>query len=267
MSARKRRQDRARAALPAIVEPPIKAAKDHPRFLSEDPAGKLRQYFSELGPGEVPSGLYVLVYTRELIEYHDAHQRYPIANTYGNWSVHIRLDGSAPGYRMLAEFNRRVSATKSPAAPPSLDLMLAAVHEALGLAQLRKELRALFAEHQIQAPFLESRQQWNRLLSNMFGELVGKPISFPPGPVDEWKKANVRHMYKTARAEVIRRDGNAASFVTRMFLGLVPSSSDPSRGILHWVMVCEGHSGNEKVVIRSPVWLPVVEPRSAFAFD
>lgn len=266
MSARKRRADKLSVArVEAPVKVPAKTlAEMTARDFSQDPRPKLRHYFSNLSQGGFPSGLHVLVYTRELLEYLNQASKHPTANLYGNWSVHTRIHLSASGYQMLVKINHHIASVTSqnaPSDPQWSGVFNRGIIDTLATAALRRELKALYREHAVPAPFLDSYSLWMDLLANMWGEFRAKPIQWPGPKSDKWTPA-LRHRYNSARAAIEKAHGSTKMFVNHFMLDLVPTKEDPTGGTLRWMCITEALVRLEGAVSREHV-----EPREAFEND
>ena len=233
---------------------------------SYDPRLKIRDYFGRLSPPLLPSPLHLLVWTRELLDDLKDDSAFPVARLYGNWSVHTRISGSSAGYHLLGRINQELANALSPKAPKDADLtgLATNVAQALSTIELRSELRDLFEQESIPAPFLNSYLAWNQLLAGIFAEIRGKPIEFPPGDPATWKP-KVRAIYDTAKAAIVGGGVPQDSVLRRFLVDVIripEKNEDPSRGSLH--CVCEMEGGT---IMTSVINAHLFEARAAFARD
>ena len=235
---------------------------------AQDPRPKLARYFKQLTAQQLPSPLHILLWTRELLEYLGDQAKYPIANLYGNWSVHTRISGSASGYELLSRINGQIAALHSDpainASSGSLAPLVQSIAQQLSTSLLRREWRDLFQREGFSASFLESHSLWNHVLAGVFDEIRGKPIQRPDGDPAQWRP-RVRELYTQAREEVIRTFGNARAFVPHFLVDVVhipEKHEDASRGSLHWMCITEAN-----VLIRAEIQTDMFEDRAAFTND
>lgn len=235
---------------------------------SGDPRPKLRHYFGELASGSLPMPLHLLVWTRELIEYLDAKDSYPLAHLYGNWAVHTKLTGSAAGYDLLFRVNTRLvdlplddPETQSQEALAALSLGMA---QELSLRLFRTELARLYHGAQIPAPFLQSHRRWHQLVAGIYSEIRGKPIRWPPGDPQEWR-ARVRQAYEAVRQRHREHFGHTRGFITGFLVDVIHlpgMGDDPRKGRLHWIALLEGGASMVGAIVPKDT-----EPRAAFTLD
>lgn len=232
---------------------------------AQDPRPKLRRYLNSLSRDQNPSGLHILVWTRELLEFLDD-ASYPTLRLYANWSVHTRLTKSMSGYELLAAVNHRLASVARGAnsdAPASLDPFIESVTKLLSTAQLRRELRELLLSQKIHARFAKSYSTWNRFLASVFEEIHGKPIEFPNGDPNKWKSPKLRSLYESARNAVIEATGSSKAFVVQFYIDTVhvpEKHEDPTKGTLHWRCVMEVGA-----VMQAEVYSTMLEHASSFA--
>jgi hypothetical protein len=187
--------------------------------------------------------------------------RFPVANTYANWAAHIGLSEGGTVASLLCDVNDALIRYRNGEGGPGPSDLAKSMSEGLGVARLRAELRELFASHCIDAPFLDSLQQWHSVLASMFGVLLNKPISFPLEDPSKWK-ASIRHRHDLARDRFIQAFGNARGFVNQASFVLVPFERDAARGSIHWLCGTEGG-----FAYQSSFTGENLEPRSAFTSD
>jgi len=209
-----------------------------------DPRIKLERYLQLLAAERAnrrPSGLHILVYTRELLEYLELKEKYATANLYCNLAVHTQIMRSNTAYRLLVRVNDALIKLPNGASPATVD---AAVTAQLSLSEFRNELRALYALEGLDAPFFDSWLDWNELNAIMADEWRGKRISFPDGEVDTW---NEKHddkaivLYRDSRERVKVRFGDASMMIRELKFEVIHRDGidAPGRGILHWIAVSE----------------------------
>jgi hypothetical protein len=212
-----------------------------------DPWPKFFRYLESIRTQSIPaSGLHILAYTRELLEYVDIKEDFKTTNLLGNWTLHTKIQQSSPGFELLLRVNTALAALDANAHDADV---AKAVTQQLSLAQFREELLILSRIDGLPMPFLDSWLQWNVLLASIFDELHGKPLKFPDGPESSWtgrSASTAKRMYASSQNAIEQKTGDKRK-VIRQLRFEIPRTTNAlpheRRGSLHWI--CTTDAGEQ----------------------
>jgi len=191
-----------------------------------DPASRLRDHVRGLigRPSSRPEMIEVMRLTRFLLEKEKAAQTYPHISLYCDWLFHTEINRHALALSIL-ERTARAIAKYDEAGD------VAAVSQALNLAQLRHEMTILFSAHKIPTDLLDSFANWKAFSGALLEDLCDRPIKLP--------NLRNRKAKKLVEQTVARMKAEAAKFGHNIWPRALFISADTEKGVLNWTLEYE----------------------------
>jgi hypothetical protein len=118
----------------------------------------------------------MMVHIREILERSKNKDKFPILNLYCNWTVHTEIEGSTPGYRILARITDILMNSNDP------NIWDHQISQELSSAILRQELITLFSENRISTHIFDSAATWTMFGQHFFKAILNKKLRYPQNP-------------------------------------------------------------------------------------
>jgi hypothetical protein len=204
-----------------------------------DPASRLRDHVQGLvcRPSRPADMIEVMRLTRLLLEQEKATHTYPHISLYCDWLLHTEINRHALALSILERMGQAIAKYDE-------EGDVAAVSQALNLAQLRQEMIVLFSAYKIPNDLMDSFDNWKAFSGALLKDLCDRPINLP-----KKRGRNKRVVEQT----VVRMKAESARMRHNMWPKAFFVSADAEKGELNWSLEYEAPdlSGAKTLRIQS----------------